>query len=92
MRKKYLVIGDYIKSKNDNDRHYISSRELVRLYGVNPKECILHDINDLPVDVAGLFILFPRYDGDYKEYLETLTKDKEIEMSIKEALGVDEND
>jgi hypothetical protein len=38
--KKYLVIPDYIISKNDGQRHYISCNKLVQLYGVDEGECV----------------------------------------------------
>lgn len=75
MNKKYLVIGDWV-FKNDGQRHYVSAKELVRLYGVDKKECVLFEKNppDNPrnVEVGGLYILGPRYAGDYKEYLASL--------------------
>lgn len=68
MNKRYLVIGGYIISKNDGDKHYVSAPTLCRLYGVNTMECVLADelrpdsMLDLP---ENLIILRPRYDGIY---------------------------
>lgn len=66
-KKKYLVVGGKIESKNDRDVHYISPMQLVRLYGVDPRDCVLvSDAEDLRGrDCEGLTILSPRYDGNY---------------------------
>lgn len=64
MTKKWLVLSDYIISRNDGDRHLISCQQLVKLYGVNPKECVFGRIGD-GKKYPNLPILAPRYDGDY---------------------------
>lgn len=72
--KKYLVIGGYVRSKNDGQKHYIPAHRLVDLYNVSPSECILTDSKDMdralcgihPNDRSKLIRLFPRYDGDYR--------------------------
>jgi hypothetical protein len=73
VKKKYLVIGDYVTS-DDGDRHYVSARELVRLYGVNIKECELFDQisprSPRETSTGGLFVLGPLKDGKYSEYLK----------------------
>lgn len=76
---KYLVKPDYIYSKHDGDRHLISGRELIRLYGVDPKNCkiapfehtdyIQDELEDRMVAQKGLIVLRPRYQGDYREWL-----------------------
>jgi hypothetical protein len=63
--KKYIVIGGYIVSKKDNDRHYVGPMELIKLYGVDPKECILVNQEYDPRTYKDLIELRPRYDGDY---------------------------
>jgi hypothetical protein len=67
--KKYLVIPDYVKSQHDGQKHYITAKELIRLYGVNPKECMIYDPSKRQM-TAGLVMLFPLEDGKYKEKLE----------------------
>ena len=47
--KKHLVIGDWIISKNDRQRHYISSHQLVRILNLSIRECILIDKNNTKV-------------------------------------------
>ena len=65
--KKYIVFPGWINSRFDNERHYISGKKLIELYGVNPKEAIIADDENLrglhPCDYIRLF---PRYDGNYK--------------------------
>lgn len=44
--KKFIIIGDWVTSKNDGDKHYVNARELCRLYGFNPDECFLIESNN----------------------------------------------
>jgi hypothetical protein len=37
---KYVCIGGQVRSRHDNDIHFIEGRRLPRLYGVDPQECI----------------------------------------------------
>ncbi len=66
---KYLVYPGEVNSQNDGDIHFISFKQLVQLYGVNPRECI--DATKISKKaLSGLeptcTKLFPRYNGDYK--------------------------
>lgn len=76
--KKFMVCPGHIKSKNDGDWHYIGAFQLMRLYGVNPKDCVVAE-RDHPgrswasvprANATNLIRLAPRYNGDYREYLE----------------------
>ena len=40
---KYVVCPGYVVSQNDNDRHFVSADQLMRLHKLNPKECIIAD-------------------------------------------------
>lgn len=67
--KFYRVQAGTIVSSFDGDEHFISERQLVSLYKVNPKHCLnfmsqLQRAN-LPED-AEIVTLKPRYDGNYK--------------------------
>jgi hypothetical protein len=82
MDKKYLVVGGYVTPMNNGDRHFVSARELIALYGVKEKECrILYSEESLNYEKAvenaekeGLTILYPRYDGDYS--IANLSRDR----------------
>ena len=72
--KKYLVYGQQIKSKNDNDWHYVSARRVAELYNVNPSECIMIDGNPNTLynwnktrglNKEKLIMLYPDFNGDY---------------------------
>lgn len=66
---KYVVIGDKVISKYDGQEHYVNAKDLIRLYGIDPKECITHEsMSGVPLtrSIAGLTVLRPRYDGKYK--------------------------
>ena len=70
MKKKYLVIGSYVRGKNDREEHFIDAYKLCRLYGLNPHapNVRLADIRrrETLLGYDGSWIrLFPREDGDY---------------------------
>ena len=70
--KKWLIYGDNVFSKYDGDKHYINPDELIRLYGLDPKECITVGLFDRREGLPFLPILTPRYDGDYREHLKNM--------------------
>lgn len=67
--KKYVVCGDWVYSKADEDEHYVRASELVRLYGLRMEDCILCESSQVET-IRGLPkylpILRPQYDGDYQ--------------------------
>ncbi len=73
--KKYLVIPDYVISKTDGQRHYISCNQLLRLYGVNENECVFSEssstgnmtnsIEYYKKRYGNLIELRPKHDGHY---------------------------
>ena len=71
MKKKYLVVGGEMTSKADGQRYYVSPVQLVHLYRVDPRECIMAINSDdarqktLGMDRKSLIYLGPRYDGNY---------------------------
>lgn len=73
---KYLIIGDWVRSKNDGDRHYISARQLIELYGLDPKECKTIENNQpmslLGVDLTMFTVLRPLIHGKYREHIEKI--------------------
>jgi len=74
-RKRWLIVPGTIISKRDGDLHYISAEDLMWLYRVNPAECVVHNERMGPYRGATtdrLWVLRPRFDGDYLEYKQTL--------------------
>lgn len=62
---KYCVVGGWLISKTDADRHYVNAKKLCKLYGVNPEECMLYEeAQNMPISTR-LPILRPRLDGNY---------------------------
>ncbi len=66
--KKYVCMGAKVVSKHDGEIHYISAKQLTRLYDVDPEACVILDrwtktFSYLP---KGLIILRPRFDGEYE--------------------------
>ena len=66
---KYIIYPGHVTSKEDGDRHYISAGELMHLYKVSIKECVIirseRDHYKLRGFKRDLIQLYPRYDGDY---------------------------
>ncbi|KKM94186.1 hypothetical protein LCGC14_1200920 [marine sediment metagenome] len=64
--KKYLVIPGHVGSRHDADTHYIGSGQLMMLYNVNPKDCVIkreHERLGLLPD--HLIVLDPSFGGKY---------------------------
>ena len=84
--RKYAIHPDWVASINDNDVHYLNAEILMRLYGLRPHECLIIDdmkegrrdyarlMKDAEID--NLIHLYPRFKGDYREYLEKVRKSK----------------
>ena len=74
-QKKYLVIGDYVISKNDGEEHFVPAWKLCELYGLNPHapNVRLADIRR-PETLLGYddswIRLYPKSDGKYFKILE----------------------
>ena len=69
-RPKYMIHPGEVVSQFDGEIHYIEFSQLVKLYGVNPDECILADVRR-PETLYGLNMndyihLYPRSDGKYE--------------------------
>jgi hypothetical protein len=72
---KYVILPGYVRSRTDNDLHYVNSSMLIALYKVDPKECVILgldctqeerlDVFDL-AKKEKLIFLGPRYDGNYQ--------------------------
>ncbi len=71
---KYVVCPGEVTSKTDGQRHYIGPMQLMKLYGVDPRECEIYEpapwwpraIYRMAEEAQqGLIRLAPRYDGNY---------------------------
>lgn len=89
IKKKYLVKSGYIISKNDVQRHFITTFKLIGLYKVSRSECILcDDIQGYSLSfLNSLILLKPRFDGNYKDYSDKSQKEEyyNFSISVKEA-------
>lgn len=67
MCKKYAVYPGFIHSKNDWDVHYIGAEQLMYLYGVNPRECVVirSPEDEYGLRDADLLTLVPKWGGNY---------------------------
>lgn len=67
MTKKYIVHPDWVGSKIGASRQYIDCNTLIRLYGINPSECICdRGYNLKGLDLDKYVHLYPDYHGIYK--------------------------
>jgi len=65
---KYLVSPGRISSAHDDDVHYITGNQLIKLYKVRWQECIIVNTGDETRGLHGEFIsLRPKFHGDYDE-------------------------
>ena len=68
-KRKYAIHPGNIKGWSDNDVHFITFTQLIRLYKVNPNECILWDLNRPETYICRNYSdyihLYPRVDGNY---------------------------
>lgn len=71
---KYVVCPGEVTSKADGQRHYIGPMQLMKLYGVDPRECEIYEpapwwprsfYRMAEEAQRGLIRLAPRYDGNY---------------------------
>ncbi len=79
--RRYLVLPGYVRSKQDEDWHYVSGSELIRLYRVNPAHCViaLADADEenfrhrlmVEANEGKYLVLEPRADGDYPSFAST---------------------
>lgn len=68
-KPRYIVYPGYVMTLN-GQRHYVNAADLVRLYGVNPHECIIAGSTDAlkgckPEYLRKLMPLCVRPGGDY---------------------------
>jgi hypothetical protein len=73
---KYAIHPGSVISKSDGQKHFINAYQLIRLYGVDMKECCMRYDNEPFEDLLNLY---PRYEGDYKEHLWQLQYDSSID-------------
>lgn len=73
---KYALCPGNVRSKSDGDVHFISSRQLARLYKVSHKDCIVvedlskRNIEFIENKFPNIIFLYPRYDGNYDMFIE----------------------
>lgn len=65
MKLKYVIAPDYGRSNTDGQLHWISAAQLMHLYGVNPRECVVLRRGMPHMTFGGLILLTPRMDGNY---------------------------
>lgn len=71
--KRFVICPGEVTSQTDGDRHFIGGGQLIRLYKVNPQECIFDSEKErygYGHDWSQYIFLMPRYRGDYEEHLQ----------------------
>lgn len=71
-RIKYVVLPGYIRSDSDGQEHFIGERQLMDLYRVDPRECIVHRYDDPAPIPDDLIPLMPRF--KYETYRKIAAK------------------
>jgi len=80
VKPKYVLCPGYIRSKNDNQLHYIGAARLADLYRVPIRECQIYEpapwwpesyYRQAEEDYQNLIWLRPNYNGDYTIPKET---------------------
>jgi len=67
MTKKYVVFPGTVKSITDGQIHRVTAVNLMRLYRVNPAECVVYNgyLQHGVCYYRDLIALYPRDDGNY---------------------------
>lgn len=75
---RYLLCPGMVRSRADGDEHFVGARQLMRLYGLRPEQCLvmpearpgqpcgLRRWLDGALERGDLIALRPRADGDYR--------------------------
>lgn len=69
---KWIALGGYVGSSNDEERHYISANAVCKMYGVNANQCFLvENRHNIPIEritkgLPDLPILYPDKTGVFK--------------------------
>lgn len=72
--QRYLVHPGLIQSRTDGDRHFVSARQLMKLYAVHPAACLIcrdchrlggENFRDCRFRDGYAIDLIPKFDGDY---------------------------
>lgn len=61
---RYVIYPGYVISRADGDRHWVGYGQLVRLYRLNPAECV--PLRQHEVYPENVIHLGPRHDGHYE--------------------------
>jgi hypothetical protein len=81
--KKYVVVPGYVISQYDGEKHFIDGWRLIDLYGVDPDECLMIDLNRRAemmhaIQNLNLIVLGTRADGDYSIFRNGITRAKQM--------------
>lgn len=77
-KKRYVVYPGEVRSKADGQVHFVCAADLIRLYEVDHRECIVHrqrqvyDRGYIEPTYPGMIPLTPRGDGKYADHLSNL--------------------
>lgn len=64
MKRRFRLLPGPVRSRNDDDVHWIDAPTLARLYGVRMGECFVGEPR--AGDPSDLVELYPRRDGNYQ--------------------------
>lgn len=82
MNYRYMLHPGEVVSRNDSQTHFISARDLMRLYKLKPSECLIcahcYGRKALACEKGSLIDLYPKFNGDY-----SLTPTKDNKEALK---------
>lgn len=101
MKPKYVICPGEVLSKTDGQRHYVGAMQLMKLYGVDPRECEIHEpapwwpcsyYMAAEERQHGLPRLRPRYDGKYelhnKNYASWMNGERTWNTNVPPEIGL----
>lgn len=88
-QRKYLIHPGWVTSHTDGDEHYITARQLIKLYGVAVSECVVcrdcqRGMSSTPCtfrSFPGGWDLFPDPSGEYKMPISKERRDTATERA-----------
>lgn len=65
-KRKYAVIPGMVQNAPDGEEHFVSGRELMQLYGVDPDDCVVIPDEKSWFGLEEYIVLRPKPGGGYE--------------------------
>ncbi len=68
--KVFALFPGRVRSRKGGKVRHVQARSLIKLYGLDPEECVVHTMDDHTMGwLVNLIPLCPRSRGDYSDHL-----------------------